>query len=196
MSEPLKITGTLDAIREDTDGEKINMYELAEALNSRGFGPLLTGPAIITILPTGAVPGVPDACALVIIFIAVQILMGRHNPWLPQRLKKISFRRRKFLSGIDKVKRYTRRVDKVVFPRLQFLTKAESQAWIALISVFLAVCISIMSFIPLLAALPAAGILFLGIGLSAKDGAFVIAGYLTAAISAVSLYYVISAIFG
>ena len=178
MSETHALTGTLNIIRDGTEGDEISVQALIEALNSRGFGPLLIGPALITILPTGAIPGVPDVCALIVILMSLQILFRRTHPWMPLRLADFSFSREKFLGAIEKAKPYTRKVDRVIYPRLKYFTRDVFEPVIALIAIILSVCIMIMGFIPFLAALPASGILFLGLGLVGRDGLMMVFGFI------------------
>ena len=136
------LTATLEAIRDDTEqGESISVKELMTALNSRGYGPLLIGPALITVLPTGAIPGIPAISALLIIFVSIQILFKKQQPWIPKRFKSASFSRKKFISGLEKVKPYTKKVDSLFYPRLQFLVRHEIQPFIALLCIFMSVCI-------------------------------------------------------
>lgn len=171
MSDSLALTGTLDAIRDDTQGrDKISVEDIVHALEARGYGPLLMAPALITILPTGAIPGMPDICAALILLISGQILFKRSRPWLPGRLKRFSFDRQKFCQVLDAAKPWTRRVDKIIRPRLEFLASDAMQPLIAIIAILLSIAIVIMGFIPLMAAIPATGVLLLGLGLSGRDG--------------------------
>lgn len=191
------LTATLEAIRDDTEqGESISVKELMTALNSRGYGPLLIGPALITVLPTGAIPGVPAISALLIIFVSIQILFKKQQPWIPKRFKNTTFSRKKFVSGLEKVKPYTKKVDSFFYPRLQFLVRHEIQPFIALLCIFMSVCIIILGWIPFLAMLPASGILLLGLGLSAKDGLMVSISMVLMGGSIFALYSMWSNIFG
>lgn len=177
------LTGTLDAIRDETAGEKISIGDLVDALNSRGYGPLLIGPSLITILPTGAIPGMPSLCALIIIFVSAQLLMGRSHPWLPARLSRISFGRAGFLHALEKARPYTRKIDRLIYPRFKFLIQDSFQPVIALLSIGLSIAIMILGFIPFMAILPASGILLLGLGLSARDGLLFALSFVVAAIT-------------
>lgn len=196
MSENLALTDTLETIKEDTEGDKISVGDIVEALNSRGYGPLLIAPALITILPTGAIPGVPDISALLIILISVQILIGRSCPWIPSRLKDLSISRDKFLNTLDKAKVYTKAIDRYIQPRLTFLTRKEVQPVIAIICILLSIAIMILGFIPFMAALPATGILLLGLGLSGKDGLLLILSLALLIASFIAIPYLWSFIFG
>ncbi|WP_155859904.1 exopolysaccharide biosynthesis protein [Kordiimonas gwangyangensis] len=195
MADIHALTGTLDTIRDGTEGDEISVNALIEALNSRGFGPLLIGPALITILPTGAIPGMPDVCALIVILMSLQILFRRKHPWIPKRLAEFSFSRDKFLSALEKAKPYTRRVDKVIYPRLKYFAREEFEPVIAVMAILLSVCIMIMGFIPFLAALPASGILFLGLGLVGRDGLMLVFAFFIFLASLWGLYSTWTAIF-
>jgi len=191
------LTATLEAIRDETEqGEHINVEELMAALNSRGYGPLLIGPALITVLPTGAIPGVPAISALLIIFVSVQILFKKKQPWIPKRFKQASFSRKKFVSGLEKVKPYTQKIDSLFYPRMQFLVRHEIQPLIALLCILMSICIIILGWIPFLAMLPASGILLLGLGLSAKDGLMVSISITIMLGSLYALFTMWSSIFG
>lgn len=196
MSDTQALTETLETIQKETKGDEINVGEFVEALNSRGYGPLLIGPAIITILPTGAIPGMPAACAIIVIFISAQILMGKAQPWLPKKLKNFSFSRKKFLDALDKAKPYTKKVDKLIHPRLKFLVQDKVKPVIAVVSILLAILIIILGFIPFMAALPASGILLLGLGLTARDGLLFAIAFLIGIASLAALAWSFTAIFG
>ena len=190
------LTGTLEAIEENTEGDKIDVGTLVSSLNARGFGPLLIGPSLIVILPTGAIPGMPSICALMLIFVSVQIMVGRKNPWLPSRLKDISFSRETFINVISKSKPYTKKIDKFIYPRLEILTSDKLIPLIALLSIVLSVAVSILGFIPFLAALPALGILMLGVGLTAHDGVWFVGAFVVMIASLALFPWAYDVIFG
>ena len=177
MKQKTNLTDTLEAIESETEGDSISFHDLVTALNRRGFGALLIGPALITILPTGAIPGVPALCAVFIILVAAQVVLGRKHPWLPKKLKDMSFNRDKYLKGIQKAKPYTKRIDGFFHPRLRFLTHEASERVISLLCVFLSVAIIVLGFIPFAAMLPASAILLFGLGLSVHDGLLTAFGF-------------------
>lgn len=169
------LTATLTAIKDETQqGEKISVGDLVEALNSRGYGALLIGPSLITVLPTGAIPGVPAVTAILIALVSIQILIGKKEPWIPQKLKDFSFSRKKFIGALDKIKPVTKKIDYFFYPRLEFLISHSIQPFIAFICLLLSISIIVMGWVPFLAMVPAAAILFIGLGLSARDGLLVI----------------------
>lgn len=192
----MALTGTLDTIRDHTQGPKISAGELIKALNSRGYGPLLIGPALITILPTGAIPGVPSLCALLVILISVQILIRRSHPWLPKRLTHMAFDRDQFLRAVEHIKPYTQKIDAFTYPRFSFLIQDNVKPFIAVISIALSIAIMILGFIPFMAMIPAFGILCLGVGLTARDGLLFMVSFMICAASLWALPYGLSKILG
>ena len=59
MSDALNLTDVLNKIHKSEDGDKIKVEQILDTFKHRGYGPLLLVPALISILPTGAIPGVP-----------------------------------------------------------------------------------------------------------------------------------------
>ena len=190
------LTTTLETIRDDTsENETMTVEDLINALNSRGYGPLLIGPALITVLPTGAIPGIPAICAILIILVSIQILLRRTSPWMPKRIKSVSFSRKKFIQGLNKIKPYTQKIDALIYPRLEFLIGHEIQPLIAIFCIIMSVGIIILGWIPFLVMLPASGVLFMGLGLSARDGLFISISFAIMLSSLIALYFMWSNIF-
>ncbi len=187
MSLRTSMTEALEAIRDETDGEQITVADLTAALRRRGFGALLVGPALITILPTGAIPGVPALCGVFIFVVSVQIVFGRSHPWLPKRLKTISFSRSKYSAGVQRVRPYTVWIDQFFHPRFEFLTTRPAQRVIAVVCVFLSVAMIVLGFIPFAPAILGVSILFFGLGLSVRDGLLAAIGFLLVGAAIVGL---------
>lgn len=177
MSKMIKLTETLDLVEQDIKGSKIAFGDVAQALNHRGFGPLLLAPALITILPTGALPGVPAISGVFITLIAAQILLGRRYPWLPQRLKSFSFKRSKFSYAVRTIRPYTTYMDKLLKPRFGLLSHDVFKYLVAALCIFLAALMIVIGFVPMLPAILSLPILFFALGLSAKDGLMTLIGF-------------------
>lgn len=175
------LTEILTDLHEDFEGEKITLGEIVEHFEDRGFGPLLLAPALIAVLPSGAIPGVPAVCAVFIILISGQLLFGKHHPWLPGRLRRFSFSRSKFQRGFEKVEPWTRRFDKLLKPRLVILTRETASRVIAVVAILLALIMIPLELVPFACAVPGLSIAFFAIGLSARDGLLTLLALLVAA---------------
>ncbi|MBI1301908.1 MAG: exopolysaccharide biosynthesis protein [Alphaproteobacteria bacterium] len=188
------LTETLQTIQDETEGDEISFADIVEALNHRGFGALLTAPALIAVLPTGAIPGVPFLCAVFITLVAAQIAIGRRYPWIPKRLQDVSFSRKKYKSAVKKAKVYTEWIDGFFHERLSFLTNDIAQRLIAVLCIFLALSIIPIGFIPFAAALPSITILIFGLSLSVRDGLLALIGFLVMAVTVAAIPYLMDLI--
>ncbi len=177
MSRKNGLAATLETIEQETSGERIVVGDIVAALEKRGFGPLLIAPALITALPTGAIPFVPAICAILIILFAGQMVLGAGNPWLPKKIKSYSLSRTKFQRLVKKSKPLIRWVDNCAQQRFEILTHKIAQRLIAALCIFLAGLIILIGFIPFAPTLPALAILLFGLGISMRDGLIILLGF-------------------
>lgn len=174
------LTSILDDLQEDFHEDKIRLGDIVEHFKDRGFGPLLLVPALIAVLPTGAIPGVPAICATLIILICVQLLFGKHHPWLPSRIRDFAIAKDKFEKGYKRVRPWTQRFDRLLSERLAFLTRETGTRVVAVIAILLALIMIPLELVPFACAVPGLSIAFFAIGLSAKDGLFTLLALLAA----------------
>ena len=174
MADNLDITSVLTTLREDTDDERISLGDIVSSLEGRGFGPLLMAPALIAFLPSGAIPGIPSLCGILIALIAVQKVFGKSHPWIPSRLRKADFDRQRFSEGVDNITPVTKRIDRFFKPRLTFLFGPVISRLIAALCVVFGLLMIPLELIPMAAAIPALAIIFAAIGLSTRDGVMLV----------------------
>jgi hypothetical protein len=82
--EPLAISRRLTQLAEDVEGEAASMDWIMAQLHERAFGLFLLVLALPCCIPF--LYGVPQVVALPLMFISVQMLIGRDVPWLPRKL--------------------------------------------------------------------------------------------------------------
>lgn len=181
MRDYMTLTGVLDQLNQAMDGERVSLGQLVAALNQRGFGPLLLAPALIAILPTGAIPGVPTLCAVTIALTAGQLAAGRRMPWLPAWLQRREIDRVRFSRAFDAARPVTYRLDRFIRPRLAIMVREPVPRLLALLCCALAVLMIPLELVPLAAAMPAAAIALMGVGLGARDGLLIVFGLAAAA---------------
>lgn len=170
------ITDVLEDIDRQTGGDRLSAGDIVAAFEHRGFGPLLLAPALVVLLPTGGIPGVPTVVGLLIALVAGQMIAGRSEPWLPRRLREASIEGARYHKVYQKVLPATRVIDRVLRARLTMLVDPPAPRLIAILSVVLALTMAPLELVPFLGALPALVITLLGLGLTARDGALVAAG--------------------
>lgn len=160
------------------DGKRIRFGDVMTALEDRGFGPLLLVPCIFIMLPTGAIPGVPDIGAVFMILVAAQIIVGRDVPWVPKRMKRLSVNSKKFDRGVKKVTPAVKKVDSLMRRRATAFTGPFFQKVAAVFIILQSLLIIAIGMIPFLPDLLVAPIFLLALGFTARDGLLSIVGIL------------------
>ncbi len=159
-----------DVLQHSDEKDEVEFQDVLEAMETRGFGALIILPSLITMLPTGAIPGIPAMCGVFIMLISGQIVVGKKQPWLPQKLKKQAISKDKFKHGLEKAKPYLKTMSSYIGKRFTILTGSIIQRLSALLIMVLCAMIIGVGFIPFAAFFMAAPILLFGLGFTFRDG--------------------------
>lgn len=176
----MNLTAVLDEIEENIDGDNISFGKIVDEFEDRGYGPLLLIAALFIMLPTGGIPGIPTVLAVVIIFIAAQLTWGRSTPWLPKKLRSLSFEKAKFTKAASKIKPVTRKVDYILKPRLKRFAKKPMTRIIGAVIIALCLFMPFLEIIPFADVIPSSSIVIISLGLTARDGIFTLVGLIAA----------------
>ncbi len=169
-----KTSDLLIAIGRDAPGETITVGELEDALADRAFGVLLLILALPCCIPF--LYGVPQAMSLPLVFVAVQIVLGRHKPWRPDRLKRRSFSAQGFRQMAEKAAPYLRWFEVLSRPRLTWLTKGLAERLLGFFIVIFSVSIAVP--FPLTNTVPGFAVAVMALGFIEKDGFLLVLGSL------------------
>ncbi|UUO07137.1 exopolysaccharide biosynthesis protein [Blastopirellula sp. J2-11] len=184
--KPENLSDVLDQLVDNTTGENASFGDVMDALNSRSFGPVLLVPAVLAVSPLGAIPGVSIFTGALIFVIAAQMLAARSHIWLPKRLLAFSFSREKLVNSVKSTRPWAVWFEPWIHNRLSFLIEAPFRQAIALVVMILAALFVPLAFLPFAVAVPGTAIALIALGMTAKDGALVLAGC-TASIAAIVL---------
>jgi len=169
-----------------TQLESIDVGTLLEALKDRSFGIILILFALPNaILPVAWVLGTP------ILLFAIQMTMGRQEPWLPDIMRRPRLSRETFVRLMAYVARYLAIIESWLKPRWNWLTTDRMERVIGAYLIFLTLVLLVP--VPFGNALPSFGIAIIAAGLLEKDGAAIIVGSIIGLIGTV---YVIALIGG
>jgi hypothetical protein len=185
------LTGILDKVHDNIEGDKIQVKNIINSLESRGYGPLLLAPALFSLFPTGAIPGVPSLMGITIFFISLQLVIGKKHPWMPQKVQKFSFKKDKFEKSRDFLKPYTKKIDCYIKPRYKFLTNVVTVRFIGLACMALAATMPVLGIVPFAADIPAFVIALYGLGLATRDGVVISLAVVFNAGAVVAIYFII-----
>ncbi len=166
---------------------KIPVEAIVDQVETSGFGPMLMIPALIIILPTGAIPGVPDVCNIILALMAAQIVFGRSTPWLPQWITDLKISGPKVSKAMEKVQPALRKIDRWSRQRLTALTSRTAQRCIAgliVLTSVLSIGVGVIPYVPALLALPT---LFFAFGMTLRDGVLILLGLILLACATVGI---------
>lgn len=182
---PKSLSELLTHFVEVTEGQdEVKIVDLLDSLSSRSHGPMLLFPAIIAISPIGMIPGMSVITGTLIILIATQMMFFAGRPWIPKRLKDFQFARNKLNNGVNKIQPWVHWFEKVVHPRLEFLSGGIMIYPIALISILLALTFYPLAFVPFGVLAPGFAITMFALGLTARDGLLILFGFALTAVAA------------
>jgi hypothetical protein len=165
-------------------GPRVRLRELVNALGDRAFGLLLLIFSLPNAVGLGTIPGLSTVFGVPQIFLAIQMVLGWHKPWLPDWLLEKSLARSDFQTIVDKSTPYLQRAEKVLQPRWPVMSSYFAERLLGL--VFLALATIVALPIPGGNWPPAVAMAFLSIGLVERDGLYVTIG-LGVAVLAVAL---------
>lgn len=152
---------------------RLRVRDLVRASADRGFGLALVFvafPALIPFFP----PGASMVVGLLVIVVAIQMLLGRRQLWLPSRALDYVFSERATRALVAQGEKWEQRFRRVTKPRLGFMTGRLASAFVAVPTIGIGVALFLP--LPFLNSLPAIAVITIGIGLAKRDGLLVLLG--------------------
>ncbi|MEM6427492.1 MAG: exopolysaccharide biosynthesis protein [Cyanobacteria bacterium P01_D01_bin.128] len=157
-------------VRED----KVTLKDILTLAGERTFGVLFVLLSIPSALPIPA-PGYSVPFGVVMLVLAIQLIIGRARPWLPQGWNRSAFDLSQVQGIVKAGIPWLRRIEKISRPRLKYICTSLPGRVIIGCAIAL-MSISMMVPIPATNTLPAIGIFVTGFGLLDDDGAISLGG--------------------
>ncbi len=181
-SDPGLTEMLLSLIRPPGASERVSLAEIVGHLDDRARGVLIILFALPNCLPS--IPGTSAITGLPLVFLLVQMALGR-KPWLPGFLANRTLPREGLDSVLVKATPWLVWIEKLMHPRLSFLTTDPMERAIGALGALLS--LTIMLPIPLGNTLPALALILFSMGLIGKDGAWILAGLVMSGLAAALL---------
>ena len=175
MATVNNLESLLASLTDCTSGDEVTVRDLLNAVGRRSYGPILLLLGFIAVTPLTIIPGTSWLVALITLLIAGQIVIGRKFPWVPRRVLDVSFPRSALVAGVEQARKYVRPVDRVLKPRLAFLSGSPFIALAAMVCVAAALLTCPLGLFPFGPVLPGLTVLLFGLGLTARDGFVLVA---------------------
>jgi hypothetical protein len=181
----------LDGLSDLFPQGRITIGDLMDALGDAGLGILLIVFALPSFIPTPGLP-VGFVSGTVVALIALQVMVGRHTLWLPERLHNFSLPSSILIKGAAYLAKPMRFFERWLKPRHSEFTGKTARMFLALPILILA--ISIVLPIPLGNQAPSIALIAYGFGLIERDGLAILVAIILSVLAMAWLTFVI--IFG
>jgi hypothetical protein len=149
---------------------QVAFRDILAKVGRRSYGPLLLVIGLFAISPATIVPGMTWLSAALVLVIALQMAVGRHTPWLPKGALDATISRELLVKSVAGFRPWAQRIDKLLKPRLRFLTLQPFVNLIALLCVAAALITFPLGLFPFAPLAPGFAIVLFGLGMTAKDG--------------------------
>lgn len=170
----------LQALADDDSRERISIGDLLAALGDRALAGLLFVFAAPNVLPVP--PGTSTLLGAPLVFLAAQLAFGR-QPWLPALIAERNMTRADFAALVLRLSPWLARAERLLRPRAVALSQPPMEYLVGLVCLLLAVVLVLP--VPLGNMLPALAISLLALGILERDGLWILAGLVAAAVSGV-----------
>ena len=162
--------------------ERVTLQDIIDRTEvTGGLAPVLFVLTLPVLLPLP--PGLSMVMALPLLLVAPQMVVGRTDLWLPRKLAGQSVPRDKVQKTFKRVIPWIEKMEKVVRPRLTFLTGRIGASVAGVACTLMAVVLVLP--LPFANVVPALTVCILTLGLTRRDGLTVLAGFALLALSAV-----------
>ncbi|TNE36562.1 MAG: exopolysaccharide biosynthesis protein [Alphaproteobacteria bacterium] len=165
-------TDLLRRIAEACDSETLTVGALVDQLSGRGFGVVQLVLALPVCIPF--LYGIPQAVAVPMMFVALQIATGRQTLWLPEKARSKTISRDSLATMADRAAKYVGWFERIARPSLIWATRGTAER---IAGAFMAIfCASILVPLPATNTMPGIGVAIMSIGFLERDGRLVVLG--------------------
>lgn len=178
--EPATLNDVLDDIAQKADHddtpESLTLGEVLESVGRRTYGPLLLVIGLVAVSPLTVLPGATWFVAALTLIVAGQMALGMRRTWLPRQALRMQLPRDGVHKGVEAFRPWARRIDALLKPRLTFLARPPFVNLVALLVIAAALITFPLGLIPFAPILPGVAVVFFGLGMTARDGLWLLLG--------------------
>ena len=168
---PSRLSDALRDLAGDEARARISLGDLMAYLGAQAFGPLMVVFALPNVLPTP--PGTSSILGLPLIFLTAQMLIGT-RPWFPRFLANRSLARADFARIVTPLLPRIAWVERLLRPRFSPLSSPLAERLTGIFCLALAILLALP--IPLGNTVPSIALTLIGLGLTERDGIWILLG--------------------
>lgn len=170
------LNGVLDQMEHLSGGQdrQITVAEVIDCLGKHSFASTILSFALISTSPASGIPGITAFVALVVMFLVVQMIIGRDSLWLPGFIMRRDISAKKLREGVSWLRKPVGFVDRILHERSTYLLH---RPWVYL-PLFMVLALTFfmpfMEVIPMSGSIASAMIAMFAAGYLMRDGRVVI----------------------
>lgn len=188
-AHPRRLSEEFDLIVREFEVETVTLREVFTLLHGRGYVLLMMMLALPFCTPV-PLPGLSTPMGLIIGIISLRLALGQ-KPWLPAKLLDTRLPPALFKRVFIVTRRIISWFERVLRPRLLWLTAPSWSQQLHAIPVFICAALLLLPLpVPFSNSIPAWAIMLMAAGLLERDGLFILGGYVTA-LGAIAFFSVI-----
>lgn len=181
-AEPASLNEVLDDIvyKADNDDspDTLTLGEVLDSVGRRTYGPLLLILGLIAVSPLTALPGTTWFVATLTLLMAAQMALGMKRTWLPRQALDLRLPRESVKGAAERSRGVAKAIDAVLKPRLTFLSKPPFVNLVAVLVMMAALVTYPLGLLPLAPLIPGLAVVFFALGMTARDGLWLMLGAL------------------
>lgn len=155
---------------------EMTLGELLDSVGRQSYGPLLLIIGLFAISPATIVPGMTWFAAGLTLLVAGQMALGLKHPWLPRWMLRVKAPRSRVGEGVREARGWSGRIDGLLRPRLEILSRPPFVNVVALLCIGAALITFPLGLIPFAPLAPGLAVVFFGLGMVARDGLWLLLG--------------------
>jgi hypothetical protein len=167
-----KLSEDLRLLLTSQDGQQLTLGRLFDAMGDRGFGLVLMLLSLPSALPVPA-PGYSTPFGIMLILLALQMMAGRHRPWMPLWAKKIRISEGLANTMLKGAAAFFTRIEHLIKPRWSWASGRGGHFFAGFIVLSMGLLMALP--IPGTNTAPAGVIFLVGVALTEEDGLFMAA---------------------
>ncbi|HEX8570017.1 MAG TPA: exopolysaccharide biosynthesis protein [Caulobacteraceae bacterium] len=183
--DPRPLSEVLRELAGRSGDPELRVGEVIDTFDERAFGGILIFLGLLSLIP---IPGATTLTGIPLIFVAVQLIMGRETLWLPRKLLRSGVSRANFCEGLQRWLRWIEKAERLTKPRMRWATSTAAERLIGLVCLVMALVLVLPLWFGNL--LPAIAVILLSLALLQRDGVLVLMGFAAAIGSFVVLFLV------
>lgn len=161
-------------IDKTADSQTVTVGRILQAFGLRSFALLILVLSLLNVV-IFMVPLISVLFGLPMVVLAVQMVLGFRTPFLPPVIRHRAIPAEPLHKGLEKGIYWVEKINRVIKPRLTFLSEPALVRIHAFLALMLAVMVALP--IPVVNVPPALGLIALSLGILERDGYFIILAY-------------------